>query len=185
MVSKMVLDLKETELRDWRNSMVAKGLKLSSANRIGKSFKAALALAAKRDKRISNGAAWKNGLKPLRAKGSNNPPRDNYYLPDPTILAILRECYVEGAEFGALIDTLAGTGVRESQVLKLWPDDLRDEDSEAPRLMMPCSNKGKDRDPEHRALPITPALAGETRARALPPGAGEPPFDGRLKLSPR
>jgi hypothetical protein len=41
--------------------MVAKGLKLSSANRIGKSFKAALALAAKRDKRITNNVAWKNG----------------------------------------------------------------------------------------------------------------------------
>ncbi len=185
MVSKMVLDLKETELRDWRNSMVAKGLKLSSANRIGKSFKAALALAAKRDKRISNGAAWKNGLKPLRAKGSNNPPRDNYYLPDPTILAIVRECYVEGAEFGALIDTLAGTGVRESQVLKLWPDDLRDEDSEAPRLMMPCSNKGKDRDPEHRALPITPALAGKLRARAITRGPGKPLFDRIWNLSLR
>jgi len=90
MLSKVVMLLTETELRDWRNGMVAKGLKLSSANRTGKSFKAALALAAKRDKRITNSAAWRNGLKPLKAKGSNAPPRDNYYLPDATILAVVR-----------------------------------------------------------------------------------------------
>ena len=113
MLSKVVMLLTETELSDWRNGLIAKGLKLSSANRIGKSFKAALALAAKRDQRISNGIAWKNGLKPLKAKGSNAPPRDNYYLPDATILAIVRECYVEDSDFGALIDVLAGTGVRE------------------------------------------------------------------------
>jgi hypothetical protein len=129
---------------------------LSSANRIGKSFKTALALAAISDKRITNSAAWKTGLKPLKAKGSNNPPRENYYLQDGTILAIVRECYIEDADFGALIDVLAGTGVRESQVLKLWPDDLRDDDRDAPRLMMWCSNKGRDRDPEQRSLPISP-----------------------------
>ena len=46
-------------------------------------------------------------MKPLKAKGSNAPPRDNYYLPDAAILAIVRECYVEDADFGALIDVLA------------------------------------------------------------------------------
>ena len=142
---------------DWRNGLVAKGLKLSTANRYGKSFKAALALAAKRDKRITNSAAWKNGLKPLKAKGGNVPPRDNYYLPDATILAIVRECYVEDADFGALIDVLAGTGVRESAGAQAWPDDLLDDNTESPRLMMPCSRKGRDRDPEQRALPITPS----------------------------
>ena len=114
MLSKVVMLLTETELRDWRNGLVAKGLKLSSSTTgSGRSFKAALALAAKRDRRITNSAAWKNGLKPLKAKGSNAPPRDNYYLPDATILAIVRECYVEDVDFGALIDVLAGTGVRE------------------------------------------------------------------------
>jgi hypothetical protein len=182
--SKTVMDLKEIELRDWRNSMVTNGLKVSSANRIGKSLKAALALSGTRDKRITNAAAWKNGLKPLRAKGSNN-PRDNYYLPDASILAIVRECYVEGAEFGALIEVLAVTGTRESQALKLYPDDLRDADSETPRLMVPCSNKGKDRDPEHRALPITPTLAQRLRGRAIARGPNRPLFDRIWNLSLR
>ena len=65
---KVVMLLTETELRDWRNGIVAKGLK-GSANRIAKSLKAALALAGKRDKRAAaNTAAWRNGLKPLKAK---------------------------------------------------------------------------------------------------------------------
>ncbi|MEY9183132.1 hypothetical protein ABIG06_004713 [Bradyrhizobium sp. USDA 326] len=186
MLSKVVMLLTETELRDWRNGLIAKGLKVSSANRIGKSLKAALALAAKRDrKRITNVGAWKEGLKPLKAKGTNAPPRDNYYLPDATILAIVRECYVEDAEFGAMIETLAGTGVRESQALKLWPDDLQDDDPEAPRLMMWCSAKGRDRDPEQRALPITPKLAQMLRARAIARKSNRLLFDRIWNMSAR
>lgn len=185
MLSKPVMMLTETELANWRNGLVAKGLKLSSANRIGKSFKAALALAAKRDKRITNSAAWKNGLKPLKQKGSNNPPRDNYYLPDATIRAIVRECYVEGDDFGMLIDVLAGTGTRESQAIKVQPDDLRDENRGAPRLMLWCSAKGRDRDPEQRSVPITPKLAETLRARAILRGPNRPLFDRIWSMSAR
>jgi integrase len=134
-------------------------------------------LAGRRDKRITNSAAWKNGLKPLKAKGSNAPPRDNYYLPDATILAVVRECYVEDSDFGALIEVLAGTGVRESQALKLRPDDIRDDDTTEPRLMMWCSAKGRDGDPEQRALPITAKLAEMLRARSIVRGPNRPPFD--------
>ncbi len=63
--SKAVALLTERELRDWRAGLVKKGLKPSSADRIGRSLKAALALAARNDKRISNASAWKNGLKKL------------------------------------------------------------------------------------------------------------------------
>jgi integrase len=185
MLSKVVALLAETELLNWRNGLVAKGLKLSSANRIGKSLKAALALAAKRDKRITNSNAWKNGLRPLKAKGHNIPPRDNYYLPDVVIRAIVRECYTEDADFGALIDVLAGTGVRESQALKLRADDLRDDDTTAPRLMMWCSAKGRDRDPEQRALPITPTLAQMLRTRSIARGPSRPLFDRIWNMSLR
>jgi integrase len=142
-------------------------------------------LAAKRDRRISNAAAWKNGLKPLKAKGSNAPPRDNYYLPDATIRAIVRECYVEGDDFGALIDVLAGTGVRESQALKLRPDDIRDADTDRPRLMMWCSAKGRDRDPEQRALPITLGLTKMLKARAIARGPSRLLFDRIWNMSLR
>jgi integrase len=184
-LSKVVMLLTETELADWRNGLVAKGLKLSSANRIGKSFKAALALAARRDSRITNSVAWKNALRPLKKKGDNNPPRDHYYVPDATIRAIVRECYVENADFGALIDVLAVTGTRESQALKLWADDLRDDDTDEPRLMMWCSAKGRNRDPEQRSLPISPKLARVLRQRATTRGPNRPLFDRIPKLSAR
>jgi integrase len=121
----------------------------------------------------------------MKAKGSNAPPRDNYYLPDAAILAVVRECYVEDSDFGALIETLAGTGVRESQALKLWPNDIQDDDSDAPRLMMWCSAKGRDRDPEQRALPITPKLALMLRARAIGRRPNRPLFDRIWNLSLR
>jgi hypothetical protein len=46
MLTKVVGLLTEIELLHWRDGLVVKGLKLSSANRIGKSFKAALAARA-------------------------------------------------------------------------------------------------------------------------------------------
>ncbi|MHC2661681.1 tyrosine-type recombinase/integrase [Bradyrhizobium diazoefficiens] len=175
LLSKAVALLTEQELTAWRNGLAAKGLKPSSVTRYSKSLKACLALAARRDKRIGNGHAWKNGLKPL--KGGNAPTRTDYYLPDASILAIVRECYADDADFGALIDVLAVTGVRESQALKLMPCDLLDDKPEAPRVLMPCSNKGKGREPEQRALAITPRLATVLRARAMARGANRPLFD--------
>jgi integrase len=183
MRSKVVALLSEAELSAWRDGLVTGGLKLSSANRLGKSFKACLALAARRDARIGNSNAWKNGLKPLRAKGSNAPPRDNYYLADSAVLAIVRECHRDDPDFGALIEVMAVTGTRESQALKLWPDDVQD--SATPRLLMPCSAKGRNRDPERRALPIPPKLAQTLRARAMARGRGHPLFDRITRLSVR
>ncbi|MET3364259.1 site-specific integrase [Bradyrhizobium ottawaense] len=187
MLAKVVMLLTETELLHWRDGLVTKdGLKLSSANRIGKSFKAALALAAKRDKRITNSAAWKNGLRPLKAKGGSSPPRDNYYLPDADILSIVAECYVEDADFGALIELLAVTGTRESQALKLWPHDLRDDDSDDLHVMLWCSDKGnRDRDPEQRPVAITPKQATMLRQRATTRGAKRPLFDRIWNMSAR
>jgi hypothetical protein len=65
LMSKAVALLTERELRDWRAGIVKKGRKPSSADRIARSLKAALALAARNDKRITNEAAWKNALKKL------------------------------------------------------------------------------------------------------------------------
>jgi integrase len=183
LLSKPVALVAEKELRNWRNGLVTNdGLKPSSANRIAKSFKAALNLAAKGDKRIRNSSAWKHGLSPL--PGGNHPPRDNFNLPAATIHTIVRECYVDDAEFGALIDVLANTGSRESQVLRLWPNDLLDANSNAPRLMMPCSRKGRDRQVECRPLPITPALAKMLQKRAEKRGP-RPLFDRIWNMAAR
>jgi integrase len=177
MLARLVGDLTKEELEGWRDALVDKGLTWNSANRYGKSLKAALALAARRDKRILNTAAWKEGLKPRKVKGNNAPPRDHFYLPDAVINAIARESRLEGEDFGALIETLAATGTRESQALKLRPGDLRDDDPAAPRLMIWCSAKGRDRDPEQRSVPISAKLAATLRARAIARGPTRPLFD--------
>lgn len=185
MLARPVGALTKEELEGWRDALVDKGLTWNSANRYGKSCKAMLALAARRDKRITNTATWKEGLKPRKIRGNNAPPRDNYYLADQVILAVVRECHVEGDEFGALIEVLAATGTRESQALKLRPGDIRDDDPAAPRLMIWCSNKGRDRDPEQRSVPISAKLAAMLRARAIARGPTRPLFDRMWGMSAR
>ena len=132
MNSKAVALLAERELRDWRAGLVKKGLKPSSADRIARSLKAALAFAARNDKRITNTSAWKNALKKL----PDSEVARNVILPDQTVAALVGGSYDEDEYFGLLIDVLAETGARESQVFKLTPDDLQDHLA-APRVMMP------------------------------------------------
>jgi integrase len=177
LASKAVALLTERELRDWRAGLIKKGLKPSSADRIARSFKAALALAASNDKRITNAAAWKNGLKKL----PDSEVARNVILPDQTVGALVSGSYDEGHEYGLLIDVLAETGARESQVLRLRVDDLQDHKATAPRLMMPSSRKGRNRKVEYRPLPISPRLAKLLRQQAK----GRAGHDGLIDRIPK
>ncbi|MGY3360513.1 integrase [Bradyrhizobium sp. GM0.4] len=176
--SKAVALLTERELRDWRAGLVKAGLKPSSADRIGRSLKAALALAARNDKRITNVAAWKNGLRKL----PDSEVARNVILPDQTVAALVGGSYDEGRHFGLLIDVLAETGARESQVFKLTPADLQDHLT-APRLMIPTSRKGKNRKIEYRPLPISTRLAQALREQATGRIAHERLFDKLWNLA--
>ena len=86
-------------------------------------------------------------------------------LPDQTVAALVSGSYDEAEDFGLLIDVLAETGARESQVFRRTPSDLQDHLT-APRLMMPTSRKGKNRKIEYRPLPISPRLAKALRKQA-------------------
>ncbi|TYO67070.1 site-specific integrase [Bradyrhizobium hipponense] len=176
--SKAVALLTERELRDWRAGLVKKELKPSSADRIGRSLKAALALAARNDKRITNAAAWKNGLKKL----PDSEVARNVILPDQTVAALVSGSYDEDRDFGLLIDVLAETGARESQVFRLASADLQDHLT-APRLMMPTSRKGKARKIEYRPLPISARLAKALRQQASGRAAHAPLFDKMWNLA--
>jgi integrase len=181
MKSKAVALLTERELRDWRAGLVKKGLKPSSADRIGRAFKAALALAARSDKRIANSSAWKNGLRKL----PDSDVARNVILPDQTVAALVGGSYDEDQDFGLLIDVLAETGARESQVFKLTLHDLQDHHPTGPRLMMPTSRKGKNRKIEYRPLPISPRLAKALRQQAKGRAAHAPLFDKMWNLATR
>lgn len=176
--SKAVALLTERELRDWRAGLVKAGLKPSSADRIGRSLKAALALAARNDKRITNAAAWKNGLRKL----PDSEVARNVILPDQTVAALVTGSYDEDRDFGLLIDVLAETGARESQVFKLTPADLQDH-LNAARLMMPTSRKGKNRKIEYRPLPISTRLAKALRKQVAGRAGHDSMFDKMWNLA--
>lgn len=176
--TKAVALLTERELRDWRGGLVKAGLKPSSADRIGRSLKAALALSERNDKRISNASAWKNGLRKL----PDSEVARNVILPDQTVAALVNGSYDEDHDFGLLIDVLAQTGARESQIFRLIPADLQDHLT-APRLMMLTSRKGKNRKIEHRPLPISTRLAGSLRQQATGRAAHAPMFDKMWNLA--
>lgn len=177
--TKAVALLTERELREWRAALVKKGLKPSSADRIARSLKAAFSLAARNDKRITNTAAWQNGLKKL----PDSDVARNVILKIETVMALVAGSYDEDGDFGLLIDVLAETGARESQVFKLTPHDLQDENSAAPRLMMPTSKKGKNRKVEYRPLVISTKLGMALRQQARGRAMHAPLFDKMWNLA--
>ncbi|MGM4959842.1 site-specific integrase [Bradyrhizobium sp. 604_D8_N2_3] len=178
--------LVDTELRDWRDGLSAKGLKAASVNRIIGSMKSALNLAAMRDKRIGNLTAWKHGLERLSGnRDDDETVRDNYVLGNATVEAIVHGCYEEGRDggdaFGELMQVLAETGTRESQAFRLKSRDLKDDNPADPYLLMPTSWKGDNRKRRRKVelhpLPITPQLARLLRQRVAKRTADQPLFD--------
>jgi integrase len=181
--AKPVALVKKKDLTDWRNSIVIKnGVKADTANRVSRVFKAALTLAASNDERITNINAWKEGLKALPSD-TGSTARD-LILSDDEIGAIVEAAYAEELELGIWFQTLAETGVRESQVLRLEVYDLQD-DRAAPRLMMPSSRKGRNRQVERKPLPISLELAQHLKRASLGKRPNEPMFSELRQIDKR
>src|SRR5262245_12773221 len=167
-LSKPVALLGATELRKWRDSLLAKGLAPGTVNRTKTGLRAALELAAAHDPRIANQRAWKVGLAALpdahRAR--------NVILTDEEVRRIIAAAYERDRALGVLAEVAAVTGARLSQLSRLEVGDLQAHGSEPPRLLMPLSAKGRRRDKRHerRPVPITPALAAVLKQEA----AGRP-----------
>lgn len=156
LLAKPVQLLTATELRKWRDGLLAK-MKPSSVVRTCKGLKAALAPAAKHDTRIQS-KAWETGLEAL----PNSTAVRNVILSDVEVSAFVRAAYACDPQLGLFIEVLAGTGARPSQASRLLVDDLHG--GERPKLSMPRSAKGNTKDRASRrsqrvAVPITPALA--------------------------
>jgi site-specific recombinase XerD len=183
--AKTVALLTEKELHHWRQDLINGGLKPLSADRLSKALKSALNLAASNDDRIKNTRAWKEGL---QAPDDEHAEPRNIILSDQTVAAIVHASYEEDPVFGLLIDTLAETGNRESQLFRLKVHDLQDH-LDAPRLRMPSSRKGKNRRKNrpttYRPLPISPRLASALRQHANGKRLDEPLFDRVWNLSTR
>jgi len=151
------------ELKRWRDGLLAK-IAPATINRLCNALCAALELARQHDpRRIQNRDAWETGLAGLpdaqRAR--------NVILPAAQVHAFVAAAHARDHALGLLVETLAVTGARPSQVVRLRVEDLHHHPSK-PKLMMPKSGKGGGRNRSQKRLerysvPITPALANKLK----------------------
>jgi integrase len=163
LLAKPVALLTATELKKWREGLLGT-MKPSTINRLGRCLCAALALAAQHDQRIKNRDAWEIGLADL----PDAQEARNVIIPDDKVREFVATAYEFDHQFGLLTDTLAITGARPSQAVRLRIEDLHDHPVR-PKLMMPKSAKGGGRNRSQKkverfSVPITVQLAAKLRA---------------------
>ena len=146
LLSKPVALLAATELKKWRDGLLGT-MAPSTVNRLCACLSAALEQAAQHDKRIQNRDAWEIGLAGL----PNAQQARNVILSDDTVREFVATAYGIDDQFGLLTDTLAVTGARPSQAVRLRVEDLHDHPVR-PKLMMPKSAKGGDRNRAEKKL---------------------------------
>jgi integrase len=172
LASKPVGLLTARELTHWRDGLLAAGMKPATAVRLFKNAKAALTLAAKRDHRITNQAAWRDGLSGLAENfESRNPSR----LSDAEVQTVVAAAYAIDPAFGRYVEVAAVTGARPSQIARLLVGDLL-ANGDGPRLMLPSSRKGRGRKVSRKPIPITASLAAKLTAAS----AGRTPTEPLL-----
>ena len=158
LLAKPVAVLAAAELKKWRDGLLGT-MAPSTINRLCACLCAALEQAARHDKRIQNREAWEIGLAGL----PNAQEARNVILSDDKVREFVATAYNLDDKFGLLTDTLAITGARPSQAVRLRIEDLRDHPVR-PKLMMPKSGKGGGRNraqkkAERYSVPITLQLA--------------------------
>jgi integrase len=157
MLKRPIALLDVTELRKWRDATV-KRMAPASVNRLVTILKAVLNLAASKDERLS-ARPWEIGLASLPEATSAR----NVVLPAVTIRRLVVDAAPEQShEFGLLVEALALTGARVSQLARCRLRDLVGE-----RLMIPSSAKGQNKRASSVPVPISPALADRLRITAV------------------
>jgi integrase len=165
LLAKPVALLTSTELRKWRDGLLGK-IAPATVNRVCRCLCAALELARQHDERIQNRQAWEVGLAGL----PDAQEARNVILSDDKVREFVVAAYTHDEKLGLLVDVLAMTGARPSQVVRLRVEDLHDHPVR-PKLMMPKSAKGGGRNRsqkknERYSVPITVQLAAKLRASA-------------------
>ncbi len=166
LLAKPVALLTATELKKWRDSLLGT-MAPATINRLGRCVCAALELAAQHDERIQNRQAWEVGLAVL----PNAQEARNVIMSDDKVREFVATAYGLDDKFGLLADTLAITGARPSQAVRLRVEDLHNHPVR-PKLMMPKSAKGGGRNrsakkSERYSVPITVQLAAKLKAAAM------------------
>ena len=122
-------------------------------------MRAALELAATLDHRITNREAFRL-LRRLPGAGKAR----RIVLSDADVLKVVEAAYQEDHALGVLVQALAETGARVSQIARVRRIDLQ-ADRADPRVLIPTSFKGhRQKERQSTAVPITPDLAGKLKA---------------------
>ncbi len=178
LLSKPVALLTDTELKKWRDSLLGK-MAPSTINRTCRCLCAALVLAAQHDeRRIQNRQAWEVGLAGL----PDAQEARNVVISDDKVREFVAIAYGLDHQFGLLTDTLAVTGARPSQAVRLRVDDLHNHPVR-PKLMMPKSAKGGGRKSQ-REKSRTVQRPDHCAAGGEAEGSGEWPPRRRAFASP-
>jgi integrase len=148
------------ELKKWRDGLLGK-IAPATVNRVCRCLCAALELARQHDERIQNQQAWEIGLASL----PDAQEARNVILSDDKVREFVTAAGTHDPKLGLLVDTLAVTGARPSQAVRLRVEDLHDHPLR-PKLMMPKSGKGGGRNrsakrTERYSVPITVQLAAK------------------------
>jgi hypothetical protein len=138
LADKSVAILSAGDLRRWREGMLKRGLAPASADRTARALKAALNLAAREDHRITNVAAWRDGL----ARLPDAEVARNDILSDFDVRALIAAAYALSPQYGLWVEVHAVTGARTGQLERLEVRDLQD--GQAPRMMLPRMDKRRD-----------------------------------------
>jgi integrase len=121
LLAKPVQLLTVSELKKWRDSLLGK-VAPATINRVGRCLCAALELARQHDERIQNRQAWELGLAGLPDAQEVR----NVIIPDEKVREFVSTAYGRDPQLGLLIDVLAITGARPSQVVRLRVEDFHD-----------------------------------------------------------
>ena len=166
LLAKPVQLLNAHELKKWRDGLLG-NLAPATVNRVCRCLFAALELARHHDERIQNRQAWEVGLAGL----PDAQEARNVILSDSNVRDFVSAAYAHDNKLGLLVDVLAVTGARPSQVVRLRVEDLHHHPLR-PKLMMPKSGKGGGRNRsqkkhERYSVPITTQLAAKLRDAAV------------------
>lgn len=155
MLKRPVALLTTEELTQWRNNLKAR-LQPDGVNRLMICLKAALNLAADNSKGLDR-EVWRKGLKTL----TNARRVDNDVRPGDTVRALVHAARDYEENFGLLVEVLAQTGARYSQVIRCEVRDLLPD-----ALMIPMSFKGKDKEMVPARVPLSADLVARLRLSA-------------------
>ncbi len=129
-------------------------------------IEAALNLAASKDEQLRT-QAWEIALAALPEATA----ADSVVLPEATIRELINSAREISSEFGLLVEALALTGARVSQLARCQVRDLVGE-----RLMVPSSAKGQKKRASKVPVPIPTALADRFRVAAAGRNTSDPLF---------